>query len=440
MSNAYDGITPFRKEKPNSTDYPAYGYLSLSPESSAGGKQSSIYDFLGSYGLAEGDRSVFAGYGQYLSSEGTTAKAPPPPPVTPPSPPQAKTSPSSSAPTAAPQPVSAADIAWRLGGFVQRAIDSLAAPIRTNVWGQPTPEMQKAASVARDYLCTMAHAFHSAGFAEELSKRASNARSSSLPTKRFAGLLVQTALGAWPIHRSRMGLRVAMPVKEGQPSWDSLQNHLLTFFLGSSADAVAVRATIRRLCDGVILKLLAQSHSDVASNRDGLTTVQSTVDSVRHPDLKSLPSTARPSKPTVVKKKSIPRHKAEILVRNWLKKNGQKDPDRVTARAVSRATKVSLGQIPTLMAWREFQDRRMQRKKQAGSEPRTIPLHDAMLDAMPDGMAENPRDIAIRNEDESVWEAILQKASPDERAHLMNLNEDDRQELIELYRQQCRDA
>lgn len=437
MSNAYDGISPFRKEKPNSTDYSAYGYLGLSHEPSAGGKQSSIYEFLGSYGLAEGDRSVFAGYGQYPLSEGTTAKAPPPPPATLPSPPQAKASPSSSPPTAAPQPVSTADIAWRLGGFVQRAIDSLAVPIRTNMWGQSSPEMQRAASAARNCLCAMAHAFHAAGLAEEFAKRASSTASHTLPTERFAGQVVQAAIRAWPFYRGRMGFRVPMPAKDAKASWDSLESYLLTLFLGSSTDATAVRAAIRKLCDAAICKADQQRNSaNAAPNVDGLPTGQP----VRHRDQKRTPGASRPPTATVARKKGIPRNKAERLVGNWLKKNGQKNPDLVTARAISRATKVSLGQIPTLKAWRQFQDHRMQRKNQTGSKLRTIPLQDEMLVVIPDHMAEDPCAIAMRNEDDQVWEAILQKASSNERARLMNMDDDERQELIEAYRQQLRDG
>jgi len=116
----------------------------------------------------------------------------------------------------------------KLGGFVQRALDSLATQNPVNVWGHSTPQIEKAADAARLRMCALAHAFHQAGKAEELAKRASDERS-----HQIAGLLLQLGLQAWSVERRRMGWRVEV-TEEGTAAWNSLRENLQTFFLGGS--------------------------------------------------------------------------------------------------------------------------------------------------------------------------------------------------------------
>src|SRR5580700_4050421 len=97
---------------------------------------------------------------------------------------------------------------WRLGGFVQRALDPLATDTPVNPTGNSTPEIEEATNLARTHFCLLANEFHKAGRAVELQRHASNVR-----YHEFARLLLQLALQAWPAFgrahlwgRERMGM------------------------------------------------------------------------------------------------------------------------------------------------------------------------------------------------------------------------------------------
>src|SRR5262245_7778245 len=124
---------------------------------------------------------------------------------------------------------------WKLGGFVDRAIDSLAAQNQVGVWGRSTPEFVKAVADARLRICELAYAFRQAGMAEELANRASDERSHP-----FAGLLLRLALRAWPFARATVPFRGYAPA-EGRAEWHSLHEHLRDCFLGASRARGAVR-------------------------------------------------------------------------------------------------------------------------------------------------------------------------------------------------------
>lgn len=142
---------------------------------------------------------------------------------------------------------------WRLGGFVQRALDSLASENRVNVWGQSTAEIEKAADGARLRMCALAHAFHEAGKAIDRVKHVSGEQS-----EEFARLLLQLAVRAWPYQRRRMGWKVEVN-PEGKEAWHQLQEHLKTFFLGGSDAATAVRDAIRTICESALTGADAQA-------------------------------------------------------------------------------------------------------------------------------------------------------------------------------------
>ena len=137
-------------------------------------------------------------------------------------------------------------IKWKLGGFVQRALDSLATPERVNLWGQATPEIEKAAETARTKMCALTYEFYQVGKAPELAKHASDERS-----HQFAGRLLQLALQAWPVQRRRIGMRAEV-TPESQVAWHSLLEDLKTFFVGGSEAMASARDAIRTICDGAI--------------------------------------------------------------------------------------------------------------------------------------------------------------------------------------------
>ena len=83
--------------------------------------------------------------------------------------------------------------------IVQRLLASLSACPAVGPWGGSTPEVERAADAARARLCELAHAFHAAGRAGELGKRASAEPHSP------ARYLIELAERAWPWSRSRRG-------------------------------------------------------------------------------------------------------------------------------------------------------------------------------------------------------------------------------------------
>ena len=69
-------------------------------------------------------------------------------------------------------------------------------------------------------------------------------------------------------------------------------------------------------------------------------------------------------------------------------------------------------------------------------------MSDGILHARPDDRQDDPSEIAAqKEEDEVVWEKILQRAeSSTERARLINMADYDRRQLIQSIREQHRDA
>lgn len=156
-------------------------------------------------------------------------------------------------------------------------------------------------------------------------------------------------------------------------------------------------------------------------------------------DLCQASTDADSSPPPPPKRKSgVPKPEANTLVRDWLDENARGNPDGVTIRTVALKTKLSIGGVQKTAAWRAFEAGRKSRRV---GQIRTIPLSDRMQDVRPDDREGEPSEIAEQNEeDETIWNKILQQAdSSEQRARLVNMPVDDRQDLIELFRQQRRD-
>jgi hypothetical protein len=135
----------------------------------------------------------------------------------------------------------------------------------------------------------------------------------------------------------------------------------------------------------------------------------------------------------------IPKAEANVLVRDWLARQGAEDPRTVTVRAVNKGTGVSVGQISNLPSWRAFEEARSNKRNGAG--PRTVPLSNRILLNKPEHGAGDPAEIAAQNEEDEVWTEIVQRAeSSTERARLTNLSGLKRTELIEAYLRQKRDT
>ncbi len=141
---------------------------------------------------------------------------------------------------------------------------------------------------------------------------------------------------------------------------------------------------------------------------------------------------AVPQESTAKESRKISKDEAEILVRNWLRDHRLEHPNRITIRRINADTGVSLGMFPKLDAWRDFEDKRKQRR---GGEPRTTALSDEILSAKPDDREADPAEIAIRNEDDAAWEEFLQSLeSSTERARFSRTPPEGRTTLIEAFR------
>jgi hypothetical protein len=130
------------------------------------------------------------------------------------------------------------------------------------------------------------------------------------------------------------------------------------------------------------------------------------------------------------KKKPIPKGEANVLIRRFLKK-----VPGATIKKIQEATNVSTGAISQSPAWQAHQAAKIIRKSQANRQPRSIALTDQMLKAL--GQHDDPS--APMTAEEAVWRTLLEKALPEERARLHNMNSKERAEHIQALLNQVAD-
>jgi hypothetical protein len=138
------------------------------------------------------------------------------------------------------------------------------------------------------------------------------------------------------------------------------------------------------------------------------------------------------------KNRRIPFAEACTLVADYIAKH---DPSptaekNLTVRRISGATGVSVGQMPNIPAWREYQDR----KCAESGGPRAVPLSDEMLASLPSSVSDagDPAEEAANNE---VLEKLLKHASSeDERSRYLAMTPGERWRLLELITEQVADA
>jgi hypothetical protein len=85
-------------------------------------------------------------------------------------------------------------------------------------------------------------------------------------------------------------------------------------------------------------------------------------------------------KPGNNRPKRIPRAEAEILVRDWLRKNAKQNPASITRDAVAAGARVSTGMVSKTAAWKAFRERRDAEAKPGARE---VPLTETMQAVIP---------------------------------------------------------
>jgi hypothetical protein len=129
-------------------------------------------------------------------------------------------------------------------------------------------------------------------------------------------------------------------------------------------------------------------------------------------------------------KKPIPRQEANILVREYLKKN-----PAATVKEIRQATEVSSGAISQSAAWKAYQAAKQQAGARPGRSPKTVRLTAKMQEAI--GRPADPS--AAITADEAAWQYLLEQATAQERGRLNSMNPKDRAEQIRLVREQFAD-
>lgn len=121
-------------------------------------------------------------------------------------------------------------------------------------------------------------------------------------------------------------------------------------------------------------------------------------------------------------------YEANILVKKYLDAH-----PRATIREVAKAVKLSIGKVSQLDAWRQ----RMAERKAVKPPPRRKerPLTDKMLAAR--GQKDDPAARATEEEEkQAIWRSLIERAGPEERVKLYEMDPDQREALIEAVREQ----
>jgi hypothetical protein len=139
----------------------------------------------------------------------------------------------------------------------------------------------------------------------------------------------------------------------------------------------------------------------------------------------------------------IPNDQANLLVQDYLEANPNASTSEVVA-AIKKHGGFSQGRLSKLPSWRVVVEKREAEKakqKPKGKQERR--LTSLMLGAIPAG--DNPAKIAEALDEVRVngWQSLLEEASPDERARLHEMPQQDRDDLIaarlDQWREQQRD-
>jgi hypothetical protein len=181
---------------------------------------------------------------------------------------------------------------WNLGGFVHRALESLATQCSVNLWGQVNPEVERAANEARLRMCALAYAFFQFGKAAELAKLASDERS-----HQFAGRLLQLALQAWPVQRRRLGMKAEV-TPESQVAWQGLLEDLKTYFVGGPEALAAERHAIRTICEAVLSGAAAEPPSPKGTPNEPPDPASTQMREGQAEAADNLPTTSAPGSPS----------------------------------------------------------------------------------------------------------------------------------------------
>lgn len=119
---------------------------------------------------------------------------------------------------------------------------------------------------------------------------------------------------------------------------------------------------------------------------------------------------------------------ANLIVKRFLD-----DHPKATIRETSKETGISVGRIAKLDVWRLFMANRKARR--SPFKKRERPLTEKLLATR--GMDDDPA--AVLMADEAIFQWLVEKAEPNERARLHSLSDADRAELIDLAREQYAD-
>jgi hypothetical protein len=130
------------------------------------------------------------------------------------------------------------------------------------------------------------------------------------------------------------------------------------------------------------------------------------------------------------KKERIPKEEANIRVREHLRKN-----PKATTHEIREATGVSVGAISQSTAWKAHRAKGANRKDQHGRQAKAVPLTRKMLETL--GQSADPSNSIAA--EEAAWQALLEKATPEERARLRKMNDKERAKCIQILLEQTAD-
>jgi hypothetical protein len=100
--------------------------------------------------------------------------------------------------------------------------------------------------------------------------------------------------------------------------------------------------------------------------------------------------------------RKIPKEEAEVLVRDWLKKNAKDNPMAVTRDQIAKDTGVSAGGVSNTAAWQAFDNARKETTRPA---ERAIPLSDKMQAVIPSDCPTPPELVELIEEQEADRQA-----------------------------------